>query len=43
MPVQNPIPGTQKASSTGGTIIYTKTGLIHNSGKQYGGDKSDKQ
>jgi hypothetical protein len=30
---------TQKtiASSTGGTITFTKTGLIHSAGKQYSG------
>jgi hypothetical protein len=26
-----------KASSTGGTIVYTKTGLIHKAGKAYSG------
>lgn len=32
--------GTQIPSSTGGTITFTKTGLIHNSGKAYGGRQS---
>ena len=30
-------PGTQKPSSTGGVITYTKTGLIHTAGKAYSG------
>lgn len=30
-------PGTTIPSSTGGTITYTKTGLIHSAGKQYSG------
>lgn len=30
-------PGTQIKSSTGGTITYTKTGLIHSAGKAYSG------
>lgn len=29
--------GTTKPSSTGGTITYTKTGLIHTAGKAYSG------
>jgi hypothetical protein len=29
--------GTQVPSSTGGTITYTKTGLIHTSGTAYSG------
>ena len=29
--------GTKIASSTGGTITYTKTGLIHSAGKAYSG------
>jgi hypothetical protein len=28
---------TTKQSSTGGTITYTKTGLIHTAGKAYSG------
>jgi hypothetical protein len=40
--------GTQVRSSTGGTITYTKTGLIHTAGTSYSGkiaqqeDKSKK-
>ncbi len=30
-------PGTTIPSSTGGTITYTKTGLIHTAGKAYSG------
>jgi hypothetical protein len=30
-------PGTTQPSSTGGTITYTKTGLIHSAGKAYSG------
>ena len=30
-------PGTQIPSSTGGTITFTKTGLIHTAGKAYSG------
>jgi hypothetical protein len=30
-------PGTQVKSSTGGTITYTKTGLVHSAGKAYSG------
>lgn len=30
-------PGTKIPSSTGGTIEFTKTGLIHHSGKAYSG------
>ena len=30
-------PGTTTPSSTGGTITYTKTGLIHSAGKAYSG------
>ena len=29
--------GTKIASSTGGVITYTKTGLIHSAGKAYSG------
>jgi len=29
--------GTQVPSSTGGTITYTKTGLIHTAGTAYSG------
>jgi hypothetical protein len=34
--------GDKKASSTGGTIEKTKTGLKHTAGKNYGGDKAPK-
>lgn len=37
------IPGTQKASSTGGTIKYTSTGLIHSSGKNYSAAHAPKE
>ena len=30
-------PGTTIPSSTGGTITFTKTGLIHTAGKAYSG------
>jgi len=30
-------PGTTIPSSTGGTITYTKTGLVHSAGKAYSG------
>lgn len=30
-----PQPGTSIPSSTGGTITYTKTGLIHTCGRNY--------
>lgn len=30
-------PGTQIPSSTGGTITFTKTGLVHTAGKAYSG------
>lgn len=30
-------PGTKIPSSTGGTITFTKTGLIHTAGKTYSG------
>jgi hypothetical protein len=30
-------PGTQIASSTGGTITWTKTGLVHSAGKNFSG------
>jgi len=30
-------PGTQIPSSTGGTITFTKTGLIHTAGRAYSG------
>ena len=33
--------GTQVPSSTGGTITYTKTGLIHSAGKAYSGETAD--
>ena len=32
-----PAPGTQTSSSTGGTITYTQTGLIHTAGKNFSG------
>ena len=36
--VPNPPAGTQiRCASTGGMITYTKTGLIHTSGKAYSG------
>jgi hypothetical protein len=34
--------GDKKASSTGGTIEKTKTGIKHTAGKNYGGDKAPK-
>lgn len=37
------MPGTQKASSTGGTIKYTSTGLIHSSGKNYSAAHAPKE
>lgn len=30
--------GEEVPSSSGGTIVYTKTGLIHYSGRRYAGD-----
>jgi len=30
--VKTPTPGTTVKSSTGGTVTYTKTGLIHTKG-----------
>lgn len=35
--IQNPKPGTTQPSSSGGLIIYTKTGLIHKAGNHYSG------
>jgi hypothetical protein len=35
-------PGTQQPSSTGGTITYTKTGLVHTAGKNFSGANQDK-
>jgi hypothetical protein len=35
-------PGTQQPSSTGGTITYTKTGLVHTAGKNFSGASQDK-
>ena len=35
--------GTQKASSTGGVIKYTTTGLIHSSGKNYSAAHAPKE
>jgi hypothetical protein len=34
-------PGTTIPSSTGGTITYTKTGLIHTAGKAYSGKAAE--
>jgi hypothetical protein len=34
-------PGTTIPSSTGGTITYTKTGLIHTAGKAYSGKTAE--
>lgn len=34
-------PGTQKSSSTGGTITYTKTGLVHTAGKNFSGSSTE--
>jgi hypothetical protein len=36
-----PKPGTQVPSSTGGTITYTKTGLVHSAGKAYSGKTAE--
>ena len=33
--------GTKVPSSTGGTITYTKTGLIHSAGKAYSGKAAE--
>lgn len=35
--IQNPKPGTTLPSSTGGVILYTKTGLVHQAGRNYSG------
>ena len=35
--IQNPKPGTTQPSSSGGVILYTKTGLVHKAGKNYSG------
>lgn len=34
-------PGTTIPSSTGGTITFTKTGLIHTAGKAYSGKTAE--
>lgn len=34
-------PDTTIPSSTGGTITYTKTGLIHSAGKAYSGKAAE--
>jgi hypothetical protein len=34
-------PGTQIPSSTGGTITYTRTGLVHTAGSAYSGRSSE--
>jgi hypothetical protein len=34
-------PGTQIPSSTGGVITFTKTGLIHTSGKNFSGKMAE--
>jgi hypothetical protein len=34
-------PGTQQPSSTGGTITYTKTGLVHTAGKHFSGSTAE--
>ena len=34
-------PGTTIPSSTGGTITFTKTGLIHTAGKAYSGKAAE--
>jgi hypothetical protein len=34
-------PGTTVKSSTGGTITFTKTGLIHKSGNAYSGKAAE--
>jgi len=34
-------PGTTIPSSTGGTITFTKTGLIHSAGKAYSGKTAE--
>ena len=39
----NPTPGTQIASSTGGTITFTKTGLIHSAGKNFSGKAAQEE
>ena len=36
-------PGTQIPSSTGGTITFTKTGLIHSAGKAYSGKTAEQE
>ena len=36
-------PGTTIPSSTGGTITYTKTGLIHTAGKAYSGKMAQQE
>lgn len=39
IPTQRPEPGTKEhCNSTGGTITYTKTGLIHTAGQKYTGE-----
>jgi hypothetical protein len=34
-------PGTKQPSSTGGTITYTKTGLVHTAGKNFSGAQQE--
>lgn len=41
--VVTPMPGTTVPSSSGGTIVYTKTGLIHYSGKSYSGRVAEQE
>jgi len=36
-----PTPGTQIASSSGGVITYTKTGLLHTAGKNFSGKMAE--
>ena len=38
-PTQTPL----QASSTGGSIVRTRTGLIHHAGRAYGGDRTTEQ
>ena len=40
---QRPAPGTQETSSTGGTITWTRTGLIHTAGRNFSGRAAEQE
>ena len=41
--IDSPKPGTTQPSSSGGTIVYTKTGLFHKAGKNYSGKSATQE